>query len=137
MARIILLERVICFPCLSEYRHHPCTSHPLHSLEHNIYFRDLPFSLLSSLVSSQYLQNFWWFGLASGLEHGRVYAFVGGVTISDPDCYVTVGVMFWFVYFSVVFFIHEIYIRRRKQWCLRLTVCHFHVHNSYYSTMPS
>ncbi len=62
--------------------------------------------------------------LAAGLEHGRVYANVGGVTISDPDCYVTVGVMFWFAY-SVVFFIHEIYIRRRKQWCLRLTVCHF------------
>ncbi len=40
---------------------------------------------------------------------------VGGVTISDPDCYVTVGVMFWFVYFSVVFFIHEIYIRRMNQ----------------------
>ncbi len=42
--------------------------------------------------------------LAAGLEHGRVYANVGGVTISDPDCYVTVGVMFWFAYFSVVFF---------------------------------
>ncbi len=37
--------------------------------------------------------------------------------------------------FSVVFFIHEIYIRKRKQWCLRLTVCHFHVQNSYYSTV--
>ncbi len=36
--------------------------------------------------------------LAAGLEHGRVYADVG-VTISDPDCYITVGVMFWFVYF--------------------------------------
>ncbi len=36
--------------------------------------------------------------LAAGLEHGRVYANVG-VTISDPDCYITVGVMFWFVYF--------------------------------------
>ncbi len=40
-------------------------AHPLHSLEHNIYFHDLPFSPLSSLVSSsQYLQNFWWFGCA-------------------------------------------------------------------------
>ncbi len=29
--------------------------------------------------------------LPSGLEHGRVYAIVGGVTISDPD---TVSVMF-------------------------------------------
>ncbi len=104
-----------------------CTSHPLHSLEHNIYFHDLPFSLLSSLVSSQYLQNFWWFGWRLVLEHGRVYANVGGVTISDPDCNVTVSVMFWFTYFSVVFCIHEIYIRRRKQWSLRLTVCHFHV----------
>ncbi len=123
--------------------------------------------------------------LVAGLEHGRVYANVGGVTISDPNCYITVGVyiyiyafsrrfypkqltlhssyslfvfftfdqlllslgiepmilvllaqcptiwatgkpkgvMFWFAYFSVVFFIHKIYIRRRKQWCLRLTVC--------------
>ncbi len=31
--------------------------------------------------------------------------------------------------FPVVFCIHEIYIRRTKQWCLRLTVCHFHVQN--------
>ncbi len=52
--------------------------------------------------------------LAAGLEHGRVYANVGGVIISDPDCYITVGVMFWFAYFSVVFCIHEIYIRRRN-----------------------
>ncbi len=65
--------------------------------------------------------------LAAGLEHGWVYANVVGVTISDPDCYITVGVMFWFAYFSVVFFIHEIYIRRRRQWCLRLTVSHFHL----------
>ncbi len=32
--------------------------------------------------------------LAADLEHGRVYANVGGITISDPDCYVTVCVMF-------------------------------------------
>ncbi len=31
--------------------------------------------------------------LAAGLEHGWVYANIGGVTISDPDIYVTVGVM--------------------------------------------
>ncbi len=36
--------------------------------------------------------------LAAGLEHGRVYENDGGVTISDPECYVTVGVMFWFGY---------------------------------------
>ncbi len=46
-----------------------------------------------------------------------------GVTISDPDCYITVCVMFWFACFSV-FFIHEIYIRRRKLWCLRLISMH-------------
>ncbi len=62
--------------------------------------------------------------LVAGIEHGRVYANVGGVHISDTDCNVTVGVMFWFAYFSVVFCIHKIYIRRRKQWCLRLPVCH-------------
>ncbi len=90
---------------------HPCTSHPLHSLVHNIYFHHLPFSLLS--LSSYYpiacfftipveLQIFC---LASGIEHGWVYVNVGGVTISDPEnCYVTVGVMFWFAYVSVVFF---------------------------------
>ncbi len=32
--------------------------------------------------------------LAAGIEHGWVYANVGGVTISDPDCNITVGVMF-------------------------------------------
>ncbi len=52
--------------------------------------------------------------VAAGLEHGRVYANVGGVTISDPDCYVTVCVMFWFAYFSVVFFIHEIYMKEGR-----------------------
>ncbi len=62
--------------------------------------------------------------LAAGIEHGRVYANVGGVHISDTDCNVTVGVMFWFACFSVVFCIHKVYIRRRKQWCLRLPVCH-------------
>ncbi len=105
---------------------HPCTSHPLHSLEHYINFHDLPFSLLSSLVSSQYLQNFWWFGWHRAWAGGR-YANVGEVTISDPDCNVTVGVMFWFTYFSVDCCIRKIYIGRRKQWCLRLMVCHFHV----------
>ncbi len=43
--------------------------------------------------------------------------------ISDPDCNITVGIMFWFAYFSVVFCIHKIHIRRRKQWCVRLTKC--------------
>ncbi len=37
--------------------------------------------------------------------------------------------------FSVVFFIHETCIKRRKQWCLRLTGYHFHVQISYYSTV--
>ncbi len=32
--------------------------------------------------------------LAAGLEQGQVFANVGGVFISDPDCYITVGVMF-------------------------------------------
>ncbi len=35
---------------------------------------------------------------------------------SDPDCYGTVGVMFGFACFSVAFFNHEIYMRR-KLWC--------------------
>ncbi len=34
--------------------------------------------------------------LVAGIEQGRVYVMqmLGGVTISDPDFYVTVGVMF-------------------------------------------
>ncbi len=72
---------------------HPCTSHPLHSLEHNIYFHHLPFSVI------------FYFMLSS--EHGRVYANVGGVHISDPKCNITVGIMFWFAYFSVVFCIQQ------------------------------
>ncbi len=52
--------------------------------------------------------------LGTGIEHGRVYANVGGVNINDPDCNVKVSVMFWFAYFSVVFYIHEIYISREE-----------------------
>ncbi len=112
---------------------HPCTSHPCTAwnitfISMICHFRCCPRLCLHYTCRTS--------DDAAGLEHGRVYANVGGVTISDPDCNVTVGVMFWFVYFSVVFCIHEIYIRRRKQWCLRLTVCHFHVQNWYYSTMP-
>ncbi len=66
------------------------------------------------------------------LEQGQVYGMMGRI---DPDCWVTVGVMFWFACFTVVFFNHDIYISR-KLWCLRLTVCHFHVQNCYYLTMP-
>ncbi len=67
---------------------------------------------------------------------GIRYANVWGVNINDPECNITVSVMLGFTSFSVVFCTHKIYIRRRKQWCLRLTVCHFHVQNTYYSTMP-
>ncbi len=42
------------------------------------------------------------------LEQGRVYVIMGR---SDPDCCVTVCVMFWFACFSVVFFNHEIYMK--------------------------
>ncbi len=125
MARVILLERIICFPCLSEYRHQPipalhipCTAWNITFISMICHFRCCPrlfFTIPAELLMVR---------LAAGLEHGRVYANVGGVAISDPDCYITVSVMFWFAYFSVVFCIHEIYIRR-KQWCLRLTVCHF------------
>ncbi len=66
---------------------------------------------------------------------GIRYANVGGVNINDPDCNVTVCVVLGFASFSVVSFTYEIYTKR-KQCCLRFTVCHFHVQNSYYSTMP-
>ncbi len=41
--------------------------------------------------------------LSSGIEHGRVYANVGGVTISDSDCNVTVS-----VYVLICLFLLEI-----------------------------
>ncbi len=77
--------------------------------------------------------------LAAGLEHGRVYVMqmLGGVTICDPDCYVTVGVMFWFAYFSVVFFIHEIYIIKEETMVFEAHGMSFPcTENSYYSSMP-
>ncbi len=121
VARVILLERVTCFPCLSEYRHQPvpalhtpCTAWNITFISMIRHFLCCPRLFLHNTCRTS--------DGSAGREHGRVYANVVGVTISD----VTVGVMFWFAYFSVVFFIHKIYIRRRKQWCLRLTVCHFY-----------
>ncbi len=129
------MARVICFPSLSEYRHQPipalhipCTAWNITFISMICHFHCCPRLFLYNTCRTS--------DGSAGVEHGRVYANVGGVHISDPDCNVTVCVMFWISYFSVVFCIHEIYIRRRKQWCLRLTVCHFHVQNSYYSTMP-
>ncbi len=107
VAHVILLEHVIFFPCLFEYRHQPslpCTAW-------NITF--ISIICIFTVVRASFFTT--WAGIR--------YANVGGVTISDPDCYITVGVMFWFACFSV-FFIHEIYIRRRKLWCLRLISMH-------------
>ncbi len=125
MTCVILLERVICFPCLSEYRHQPisalhipCTAWNITFISMICHFRCCPRLFLHNTCRTSD-------GSAGGWP--RTWAGIckcWGVTISDPDCYVTVGVMFWFTYFSVVFYIHEISIRRRKQWCLRLTVCH-------------
>ncbi len=80
---------------------HPCTLHPLHSLEHIVYFHDLQFSLMTSLVSLQYLQNFWWIGFA-GSAGGWPRTWEGICKCwghSDPDCHFTVSVMFWFACF--------------------------------------
>ncbi len=52
--------------------------------------------------------------LAAGLENRRVYANIEGITISDPDYYVTVGVMFCFAYFSVVFFYSQ-YLHKEEE----------------------
>ncbi len=84
VARVILFECVICFPCLSEKRHQP----------------------------------------------------IPALHIPCTAWNITVGVMFWFACFSVVFFLSKIYIRWRKLRCLRLNVCHFHVQNCYYLTIP-
>ncbi len=139
MAHVILLERVICFPCLSEYRlqpipalHIPCTTWNITFISMICHFLCCPLLFLHNTCRTSDGSACSWPRTWAGIR----YANVGGVTISDPDCFITVGVMLGFAYFSVVFFIHKIYIRRRKQWCLRLTVYHFHVQNSYYSTMP-
>ncbi len=130
MVCVILLEIVICFLCLSEYRHNPSLhitspAQPgtLHLFPWSAIFAVVLacfFTIPAELLMIRLCRFGWW--LVAGLEHGRVFANVEGVTVSDPNCNVTVGVMFWFAYFSVVFCIHAIYIRR-KQWCLRLTVC--------------
>ncbi len=137
VARVILLERVICFPCLSEYRHQPITALHIPCTSWNITFISMicHFHCCPRL----FLHNTCKTSDGSADSWPRTWAGIckcWGVTISDPDCYVTVGVMFWIAYFSVVFFIHKIYIIRKKQWYLRLTVCDFHEQNSYYSTMP-
>ncbi len=70
--------------------------------------------------------------LAAGLEHGRVYANIGGVAIRDPDCNVTVGVMFWFVYFSVVFCnARDLHKKEQTMVCEAQFILLF----NYYSTM--
>ncbi len=65
---------------------------------------------------------------------GRVYANVGGVTISD----LTISSQSVLCSDSPIFsgLLHSQDFIRRKQLCLRLTVFHFHVQNCYYSNMP-
>lgn len=104
-------------------------SHPLHSLEHNIYIHDLPFSVLSSLDST----------IAAGLlmmhrscrprTWARYMQIMGAFIYSKMIPTVTSQSVLCsgFTYFSVVFYMHEIYIKRKKQWCSRITVCHFKV----------
>ncbi len=104
---------------------HPCTSHPLHSLNITCismicHFRCCPHLFIYNTCRTSD-------GSAGAcLEQGRVYVMLGR---SDPT------VASQSVLCSDVFFNHEIYTRR-KLWCLRLTVCHFHVQNCYYLTMP-
>ncbi len=88
---------------------HPCTTHHMPCTAWNITFISMscPFwccphlFLHNTCRTSDDSAGSWprtWVGLC------KCWA----VTISDPDCYVTVGIMFWFAYFSVVFCIHEI-----------------------------
>ncbi len=84
---------------------HPCTPHPFHSLEHKMYFHDLPFSLLflhNICRASDDSAGGW-----SRTWAGTRYANVGGVTsdISDTNGCVTVGVMLGFAsFFSGLFY---------------------------------
>ncbi len=102
MARVILLERVICFPCLSELRyqpipalHIPCTAWNITFISMICHFHCCPRLFIYNTCRTSD-------GSAGAyLEQGRVYEMMGR---SDPDCCVTVSVMFWFACFSVVFF---------------------------------
>ncbi len=88
------------------------------------------FISLFVFVYLQHVQNFWWFSW-------RLPRTRAGLWIDEAQWSRLLHhsrVMFWFACFSVVFYNHEIYMRR-KLWCLRLTVCHFHVQNCYYLTM--
>ncbi len=110
MARVILLERVICFPCLSEYRHQPSPALHIPCTAWNITFISMicrfcccPRLFLHNTCRTSD-DSAVQVRLVADIEHGRVYANVGGVHISDPNCNVTVSVMFGIAYFSVVFF---------------------------------
>ncbi len=108
MAHVILLEHIIFFPCLSEYRHQPIPAHHIPCTAWNITFISMICHFLHNTCRTSDGSAGGWPRTWAGICKCR------GVTISDPDCSITVCVMFWFAYFSVVFCIHEIYIRRRN-----------------------
>ncbi len=147
VARFILLERVICFPCLSEYRHQPIPAHHIPCTAWNITFISMICHFLccprlflhntcrTSDDSAVQVQ------LAAGIEHRAymLYAYMymlGAYILVIPTVTSQSVLCSDSPIFQWSFCIHEIYIRRRKQWCLRLTVCHFNVQNCYFSTMP-
>ncbi len=96
--------RIICFTCLSKCRHQPIPALHFPCTAWNITFISIICLFAVDLTLFTILAELLMIRLAAGLEHGRVFAHVGGLTINDPDCYVTIAVMFWFAYFSVVFF---------------------------------
>ncbi len=105
MAGVILLEHVICFPCLSEYRHQPIPALHIPCTAWNITFISMICHFHCCL--RLFLHNTCRTSDGSAGGWHRTWAGIckcWGLTISDPDCSVTVSVMSRFAYFSVVFF---------------------------------
>ncbi len=89
MACVILLERLICFPCFSKYRPQPipafhitCTAWNITFISIICHFCCCPRLFLHNTCRTSAMQV----RLAAGIEHGRV-------SMSDPYCDVTVCVV--------------------------------------------
>ncbi len=111
------MARVICFLCLSEYRHQPIPALHIPCTAWNITFismicciRCCPRLFLHNTCRASDGPAGVWPRTWAGIR----YTNVGSVTISDPDCYVAVSVMFWFAHFSVVFYSWDLH--KRHKW---------------------
>ncbi len=128
VARIFLLECVICFPCLSEYRHQPipalhipCTAWNITFISIICHFRYYPrLSLHNNWITSDHSAV--QVRLAAGTEHEWVYANVGALLLVTPT---VTSQSVWYSDSPIFqWSLHEIYIRRRKNgvWVSRYVI---------------